>query len=773
MAMKKITGLCIFLLLGFHFSLTAQTDTISQRIILIGDAGELTNGRHPVVEAIKQFIKLDKKTTVIFLGDNLYDSGLPDNQSLQYQAAKAVLDSQLSVVEGTQAQVIMIPGNHDWNNGARDGYQTIIREQVYVDLLNKPNVQFYPKDGCPGPVEVDLGNDVTLVIFDSQWWIHSYDKPGIESDCSSKTPEELTSQIEDIVARNAKKLVLLACHHPFKSNSVHGGFFQLKHHIFPFTDMNPKLWIPLPVLGSIYPITRSLFGTPQDLTHPNYQNMINKVTAAVKSHPHVVFVAGHDHGLQMIQDSNYNYIVSGGGCKTNRVSKGKNSLYAESERGFAVMEVSTNKNVTVSFYTVKDSVRNSFSTALLNFASLPEPTGDSAKREVNVPNIQYKDTLTISASEKYKPVSGFKKWIIGQNYRYEWSTPVNMKVFNINKERGGFTATGLGSGKQTLSLHLKEKKTGKEWVLRAVDKLPMGALPQEYQGTMAPDLVREFNSASHPYAPLAIPDLAKALNIAVPHPELFFVPDDPALGYYQPLFKNSVCIMEEREPSLDGSNSKSTAKIFNDVIDENDHRIDQFAVLRARLLDIVIGDFDRNMDQWKWATSDTGKGKLYYPIPRDRDQAFFYSDGLLLRRSSKKLLPFLVGFRNDIPQVNWFNYTARDFDRLFLTDLDEKEWKETITEVQQKLTDSVIAKAVKKLPPEIYPMDAKTIPDKLVSRRNALTKEGVTYYRFISREVNVVGSNMQEYFKVSNHGDGLQVRSVCKRGRQGYKLYNV
>ena len=151
--MKKITGLYIFLLIGFHFSLTAQTDTISQRIILIGDAGELTNGRHPVVDAIKQFIKLDKKTTVLFLGDNLYDSGLPDDQTVQYQAAKAVLDSQLSVVEGTQARVIMIPGNHDWNNGARDGYETIIREQLYVDLLNKPNVQFFPKDGCPGPVK--------------------------------------------------------------------------------------------------------------------------------------------------------------------------------------------------------------------------------------------------------------------------------------------------------------------------------------------------------------------------------------------------------------------------------------------------------------------------------------------------------------------------------------------------------------------------------------------------------------------------------------------
>ncbi len=756
--MKKITGLYIFLLVGFHFTLTAQTDTISQRIILIGDAGELTNGRHPVVDAIKQFIKLDKKTTVIFLGDNLYDSGLPDDQSVLYQQSKAVLDSQLSVVEGTQARVIMIPGNHDWNNGARDGYETIIREQLYVDLLNKPNVQFYPKDGCPGPVEVPLGNDVTLVIFDSQWWIHAYDKPGIESDCDSKTEDELLSQIEDIVNRNSKKLVLLATHHPFKSNSVHGGNFQLKQHIFPLTDIKKSLYIPLPVIGSIYPIVRSVFGTPQDLSHPNYVNMINNVTDAVKSHKHVVFVAGHDHGLQMIQDSNYNYIVSGGGCKINRVSKGKNSLYAESLRGFAVMEVSTNKNVTVSFYTVEDSVKNSFSTTLLNFSSIPEPTGDSATREVNIPNIKYKDTVNISASEKYKPVSGFKKMMLGQNYRYEWTTPVNMKVFNINKEKGGFTATGLGGGKQTLSLHLKEKKTGKEWVLRAVDKLSTGALPQEFRGTLAPDLIREFNSASHPYAPLVIPDLAKALNIAVPHPELFFVPDDPALGYYQPLFRNSVCIMEEREPSLDGSNSRSTAKIFNEITNESDHRVDHIAVLRARLLDIIIGDFDRNMDQWKWATTDTGKGKLYYPIPRDRDQAFFYSDGLILKRSSKKLLPFLVGFRNDIPQVNWFNYTARDFDRLFLTDLDEKEWKETINEVQQKITDSVIATAVKKLPPEIYPMDSKIISDKLVSRRNALTTAGMTYYRFISREVNVIGTIQKEYFKVSNYGEGLQVR---------------
>src|SRR6185436_13697971 len=190
MAMKKFTGFCI-LLFGFHFLLTAQTDTILQRIVLVGDGGELTaDKKHPVADAIKHTVKLDKKTTVLYLGDNLYQTGLPDDQSAQYQAAKAVLDSQLSVVENTPAGIVMIPGNHDWNNGARDGYETIIREQVYVDILNKPNVKFYPKDGCPGPVAVDLGNDVTVIIFDSQWWIHTYDKPGIESDCDCKTNEE-------------------------------------------------------------------------------------------------------------------------------------------------------------------------------------------------------------------------------------------------------------------------------------------------------------------------------------------------------------------------------------------------------------------------------------------------------------------------------------------------------------------------------------------------------------------------------------------------------
>ncbi|HLF44858.1 MAG TPA: BamA/TamA family outer membrane protein, partial [Chitinophagaceae bacterium] len=203
---------------------------------------------------------------------------------------------------------------------------------------------------------------------------------------------------------------------------------------------------------------------------------------------------------------------------------------------------------------------------------------------------------------------------------------------------------------------------------------------------------------------------------------------------------------------------KSTNKVFEKIMEESDHRIDQPAVLRARLLDILVADFDRHFGQWKWATGDTGMGKLYLPIPRDRDQAMFYSDGFLMKLISMQFFPFLKGFRYDIPSVNWLGESSRDFDRVFLTGLNATEWQKEISEVVEKLNDSVITAAIKKLPPEIYSISGPVLTKKLLSRRDLLKKEAMTYYRFISKNVNVIGSNQKEYFKLTSIPEGLNVK---------------
>lgn len=771
----KNRSLAVLILLFPFYQSFCQPDSIQARIVLIGDAGSFvsgnhtvnagaTEGKHPVIEAVKKNIRLDSKTIIVYLGDNLYKEGLPDDQTLGYAQAKAVLDSQINVAKSTGAKVIFIPGNHDWNNGGPHGFDAILREEQYINILSDNNVRFYPGGGCPGPVEIPVSADVTLVVMDSQWWLHEGEKPGVESGCPCKTEDEVLVQLEDILQKNSNKLVIFACHHPFKSYGIHGGNFSIKQHIFPFTDLNPKYYIPLPVIGSIYPITRGIFGTIQDLPHPAYQNMVNAVTKVLRTHPNVINVAGHEHTLQLIKDSSHYYIVSGAGCKTSRVNKGKKAIYVDQSLGFVTLEITKAKDVDAAIYSVNDSalIKKKYSSRLFNFSVLPDKSADTVTRPAIVKVEPLKDSVTAIPNKKYDQAGWLKRFVLGNNYRKEWATPVKMKVFDISK--GGYKIKSIGGGKQTKSLTITDKK-GIDWVIRTVNKDASLIIPEAFRNSFAEALVQDFISGSHPYAPLIVPPLADKLKIAAPHPELYFIPDDPAYGIYRPVFANQVVTIERKDPSFDNTDTKSSFKIFDNLLEDNDNRVDQKAVLRARLLDMLLADFDRHFDQWKFGVSDTGKGKLYYPIPRDRDQALYNSDGALNKWASKYLLPFLQGFKSDIPNIKWFNWPARDFDRLFLNQLDWKEWETIIKEFQSTLTDDVLQQAVNRLPKEVQPISGAEILSKLKSRRDKLLKRGEEYYKFLAKQVNVLGSNKKEYFRITPADKGFRLQ-VFKRNKE-------
>jgi hypothetical protein len=749
--MKKV-GIVLWILFVLQAGVIAQ-DSIQARIILIGDAGQLTNGRHPVVSGARRTVIFDKKTTVLFLGDNLYKTGLPDNSLPTYDIAKAPLDSQIQIAAKTDVKVYFVPGNHDWANGGTNGYESILRVQSYIDFLGDKNVNMFPRDGCPGPVEVKINDDITLVMMDSQWWLHENEKPGIESDCPYKTKAEVLVQLDDILSKNSQKLVLLAFHHPLRSYSAHGGYFTIKQHIFPFTDKIPNLYFPLPVLGSVYPLTRAIFGTEQDLKHPLYQVMIAEIEKVVKGHPNVIYVSGHEHSLQLIQDSSYNYVVSGSGSKNSRVSKSRRSLYASPKEGFMTLEVSKNKNVRANVFIVEgDSVKMDYTQQILDFSRIPVPVVDTTRHV----DYKFRDSVVISASDKYKANFGFRRIFLGSNYRKEWSTPIVLKEFNINKEKGGLTIKSMGGGQQTKSLRLMDKN-GTEWTLRGVDKDPEQALPENLRGTLAQGIFQDMISAGHPYAPPVVAELAKAVGVITPEPEFFFVPNDWRLEPYTAMVANTVMMLEERNPGIGSEDTKSSNKVMNKLLEDNDHHIDQEKVLNARLLDMLIADWDRHADQWKWGTTDTGVGKLYYPIPKDRDQAFFNSDGLLLWYLSKRHLPYLEGFKKNIRNINGLNYKEKDFDRFFMNNLDEAAWKKVTENFQAALTDEAIQKAVTKFPAPIAALDAEIVAEKLISRRNGLLKNAMTYYRFVSKKVSVTGSNKSEYFHVTRHPDGLRL----------------
>ncbi|HEX3933810.1 MAG TPA: metallophosphoesterase, partial [Puia sp.] len=269
-----------------------KPDPVIRRLYLVGDAGELQDGHHPVCDWLKQHVNWDDSNNVlVYLGDNIYPQGMPPEGGSGVDEARKILDYQISVVAGKKSRAFFVPGNHDWKEGRVGGWEQLKNEEAYIQSLAMPNVELLPSGGCPGPVAVPLGDKVVLVCMDSQWWLQDdKDRPGLQSACDCKDEKSVINGLKDIVSLYPDKLIVLAMHHPLYTHGEHGGYYTIKQHIFPLTDLSPGLYIPLPVIGSIYPISRGVFGNVQDTRNPRYKDLREQVEGVIRGHTNIVDV---------------------------------------------------------------------------------------------------------------------------------------------------------------------------------------------------------------------------------------------------------------------------------------------------------------------------------------------------------------------------------------------------------------------------------------------------------------------------------------------------
>jgi hypothetical protein len=370
------------------------------------------------------------------------------------------------------------------------------------------------------------------------------------------------------------------------------------------------------------------------------------------------------------------------------------------------------------------------------------------------------DSIIKPASTQYADAGLLKKLLWGSNYRKVWEEPVKAPVFYLSAS--GLTIKKLGGGQQTRSLRLQDK-SGKEWVLRTLDKDVSNVLmPAIVPKKFILPLVQDIISASFPYSPVVVYELARSAGIIAAKPQLLFVADDAALGDYRQYFANQFCFLEQREPTPDNSDTKSTGNLLEDVMKESDHQVIQKSVLYARLLDMLVADWDRHADQWRWDKVDTAGIQFYYAIPRDRDQAFFLSNGLAIKLLRNVGMKQLVGFQNDL-HLKRLNKKSWTFDRTFLNGLNREDWEKIIIRFQSVMTDAAIEKAVRKLPPEIFRISGSIFISKLKKRRNDLKNDALKYYEHISRMVVINGTSEDELIYFQNSGKQLDVKIIDKK----------
>lgn len=358
-----------------------------------------------------------------------------------------------------------------------------------------------------------------------------------------------------------------------------------------------------------------------------------------------------------------------------------------------------------------------------------------------------------------------KNLFIGKNYRQEWLEPVQVPVLNFTTDLGGITPKEEGGGRQTRSLEIEDGK-GQKWVLRSVRKYPEAVVIPALKGTIAEKIVADGISASYPYGVLSVGTLAKAAGIPYLANTLVFIPDHPALGQFREKYKNTMALLERRtiDPKKKDEKTYNTYEIVPELLKSNKSKIAQLTVLKARLLDNFVMDFDRHEDQWEWIKIDSVGATYYAPIAKDRDQAFFRITGLIpkIARIIQPSLGQLQGFRAKSSNIKTFNFVAKDFDRTFLNELDEQTWNREIDAFLSSVTDTVITAAIKRQPDEVEPLQVQKILQTLKERRRYFKEDMMAYYRFISETVSIRGSNGDEQFIVTRNSDGTVLVQVMQ-----------
>jgi len=730
-------------------------DTIKYRIIFIGDAGEIDPQQNNVLQNAANNI-IAGKTTVMYLGDNIYPTGFGLPGSPGEEQTKQILRAQFTPMRSKGAPVYFVPGNHDWDRMGKDGLAKIKQQWSFLDAQHDSLLKLVPGNGCPDPYEIDMGDSMVVIAFDSEWFLFPHDKTNTDANCSCNSGKDVIEKMGELFYKNRYKVILLASHHPFQSYGHHGGYYSLKDHIFPLTAINKNLYIPMPVIGSLYPLLRSTFQSPEDIIHPTYKAMIKDIDDVFDGFPNLIHVAGHEHGLQLIKNSQLQ-VVSGAGAKNAFVKKGRYSLFGERMGGYVTADLLTNNNVRLTYYTTQSGITPAFS-------YLQQYT-DLKKAEDSIAVIvTQQDSATVQANAGYDSVSGIHRTLFGENYRREWAAPTTLPVIKISVIKGGLTPLQRGGGHQSKSLRLKDKD-GKEWVLRSVNKYPEILLPEQLRETFAKDIVTDAMSAQHPYSALIVPVIADAARVPHANPIIGLVVPDKALGIYEKIFANTVCLLEEREPAGKSDNSE---KMNKELLNDNDNSFDSSLFLRARLLDLFIGDWDRHEDQWRWTYSDYGKGKRYMAVPRDRDQVFHVTQGLFPKIASRPwIAPLLHDFNGDIKQVDAFFTESNVLNKHFLNQFSHDEWMGITNDFVAAMTDSVLETALRRLPAASYKLRYVELLHKLQVRRTNLPAAMEEYYRFLNKIVDVQTSDKNELVLLTdaaNNGLQLDIYKINKNG---------
>lgn len=307
-------------------------DVIETSLFLIGDAGEPDPRAvgAPLDSLTAQVAVAPQRSIVVFLGDNVYPEGIPEEGRAEFADSRRRLEAQIRAVP-VGARGIFVPGNHDWAGEGPFGlYSVRLQEKMIAALASGRDIRMAPSNGCPGPVTVDVGR-LRLVALDTQWWLQDFIVKDSTTRCTSTIGGVTADLRVQVRAPGTSRVVVVAAHHPLMTGGEHGGYCGVTG---PF---------------------RRFAGRPQDVLSGPNRGMRDSLESAFREVPPLVYASGHDHSLQVLRGKRGTpYLLVSGAGSPSKVSctvRLRESLYHSPHRnGFMRLDILKNGGVLLRVY---------------------------------------------------------------------------------------------------------------------------------------------------------------------------------------------------------------------------------------------------------------------------------------------------------------------------------------------------------------------------------------------------------------------------------------
>lgn len=344
----------------------------------------------------------------------------------------------------------------------------------------------------------------------------------------------------------------------------------------------------------------------------------------------------------------------------------------------------------------------------------------------NIDSVDFKDhdSVLIEATTQYKS-NDLKQLMQGEHYRKAWSTPVKVPVVFLDTMHGGLTIIEEGGGKQTQSLELAAPN-GIHYTLRSINKKPDALVPEFAKTLGLENIIVDGISAQHPYGAIVVAKLADKAQILHTSPQIVFIPKQKKLESFNDTYGNRLYLLEyESDSKTNWTNYQNVVEIV-DTEDLQEMKmihgellhVDQNAIVRSRLFDLIIGDWDRHSKQWGWVIQLQGEYLNAIPLPADRDNAFFNPGGIIPNLiANRTVRPEVQAFNDDIDYIPGL---VQPFDVYFLQSIPESIFIEQAAQLKQLLTDEAIESSFEVWPKAIFDLDGPEIIEKIKSRRDAI-----------------------------------------------------